>query len=147
MDEDKKKKVMLGIIGVSVLVVAIMTIGRMGGDKAGEIPEFEGQVEWVLCRNPDCEANYSMPMKDFYEKLNELRPPGSPVVPAFVCEKCNEESVFRAVKCEKCELIFEPGSIYSVHGDTDDYGDRCPKCKYSHKEIKRGITYKPRKRR
>jgi hypothetical protein len=146
MDEDKKKKVMLGIIVFSVLVVAIMTVGRMGGDDdTNVIPEFEGQVEWVLCRNPGCEADYSVPMKVFYEYMQEHREPGSSMVPALVCEKCNQESVYRAVKCGKCELVFEPGSIYQVHGDRRDYSDRCPKCKYSKHEEDRGVKYKPKR--
>ena len=65
--------------------------------------------------------------------------------PAMTCQKCNELSVFQAVKCIKCGLAYEKGSIFSVHGDVDDYPDRCPECRYSPREERRGVVYKPSK--
>ena len=146
MDEDKKKRVMLVIIVVCMSIVAIMTIARMRKPDKDKIPEFEGQVEWVLCRNTACGTNYSIPMKNFHEQLQKIREPGSPVLPPLVCEKCGEGSIYRAVKCVKCELVFEPGSIYQIHGDPRDYSDRCPKCNHSKREEDRGVKYTPKKR-
>jgi hypothetical protein len=55
----------------------------------------------------------------------ELGPPG------IVCAKCSEASGYRAVKCEKCELIFIRGTV------PHDYADRCPECGHSKTEVLR----------
>ena len=46
-------------------------------------------------------------------------------VPPVKCEKCGEESVFAAIKCEKCDKIFFPGTVEGK------YEDKCPECGYS----------------
>jgi phage FluMu protein Com len=44
------------------------------------------------------------------------------------CPKCGENSVFAAIKCEKCGKVFFPGT---VEGQFDD---KCTGCGYSKKE-------------
>ena len=144
MDDGKKKTIMLVIIGVCFLIVAIMTVGRMGGG-VDTIPDFEGQTTWVLCRNESCVAQFEIPKKDYFEYLKEHDNPQSPLPPALICEKCNQESIYRAVCCAKCGLVFENGAIFEITLDIKDYPDRCPKCRYSQREVDRGVVYKPKK--
>jgi hypothetical protein len=80
---------------------------------------------WVKCRNPDCKAEYQMNLRKFFSYLEEHAAPGSFLPPGLVCKKCSEKSVYEAVKCEKCNRVFEKGTI------ARDYEDRCPVCRYS----------------
>jgi predicted Zn-ribbon and HTH transcriptional regulator len=87
---------------------------------------FREKMVWVLCRNPDCEASYQMGMKTFFKTVKERLEPMSMQVPALLCNKCGEPSVYRAAKCEKCGLVFERGSL-----GVQEFADRCPDCGYS----------------
>ncbi len=80
---------------------------------------------WVKCRNPDCQASYEMNLRQFYTYLEEHGVPDSLLPPALVCRECNEKSVFEAFKCEKCDRVFEKGTV------PRDFEDRCPVCRYS----------------
>ena len=144
MDEDQKKKVKITLIIVCLVIAAVLIFAQMGSDEV-QIPEFEGELVWILCRNPDCQNSYTMPKKAYFEYLKEYDNPQSLGAPPLVCEKCSKESGYRAEKCDKCDEVFEPGSIFQIHGDVDDYPDRCPKCKHSKLEEKRGIKYKPKR--
>ncbi len=128
MDESKKKPIMIGIIVVCLVLAVVIWQKTMSPKSSGIEGIKRGEMVWVKCRNPACEAGYQIKLKGYLEYLRER--PGSMghvavSVPALVCEKCGEESVYRAVKCEKCGLVFEK---YPVHGD---FADRCPECGYS----------------
>ena len=143
MDDGKKKTVMLVIIGICLLIVAIMVAARMGS-RQGEVPAFEGRKTWMLCRNEACKAEYEIPLNEYHVYVQENDDPRSSSAPPMTCQKCGEKSLFKAVGCAKCGLVYEMGSIFSVTGDRNDYPDRCPKCKYSQRETDRGIVYKPK---
>ena len=106
-------------------VVTVMTrsAGRKGPDS---IPEEK--MIWVTCRNEKCVANYEIPMREYYRQLEEaVKQSGTMTLmaPALICEKCNEESLYKAFKCLKCELVFEGSAKKGQFEDT------CPKCGYS----------------
>jgi hypothetical protein len=145
MDDDKKKTVMLVIIGVCFLIVAIMAVGRIMGNKV-EVPAFEGKKTWVLCRNEACKAEYEIPLREYFVYVQENDDPREPSAPPLPCQKCSEKSVYEAIGCAKCGLVFEMASIFAVTGDRKDYPDRCPKCRYSQREVDRGVVYKPKRR-
>jgi general secretion pathway protein G len=86
-------------------------------------------MTWVKCKRPECGATYQMDKKAYYVQLREKvrATPRTLQTPALVCKKCTHESIFRAVKCEKCGLIF-------FYGRVGDFDDRCPECKYSKME-------------
>lgn len=82
---------------------------------------------WMMCRNPDCEHRRQMPLRQYYmaleayvkehpDSITALATPGLP------CEKCGEDSAYKAVKCARCALVFEVG------WKRGDFEDRCPKC-------------------
>lgn len=145
MDEDKKKTVMLVIVGACFLIVAIIAVGRIRGNKV-EVPEFEGKKTWVLCRNEACNAEYEIPLREYLVFVQENDDPTKPSAPPLPCRKCDEKSVYEAVGCAKCGEVFEMGTIFTVTGDRKDYPDRCPKCSYSQREVDRGVIYKPKRR-
>lgn len=91
-----------------------------------ELPE-EGQMMMVKCRNPECEAAYEVNKEWYYEYIDGQRSKDPTIVatPPLVCKKCGGKSVFQAVKCERCGLIFE------VDSRPHDFEDRCPKCGHS----------------
>ena len=144
MEDDQKKKVKVAIIVVCLVVAAVVGLTQMGEDEA-EIPAFEGMEVWVLCRNPSCEAEYPVPKKDYHEYVQANADPHLPTAPPMKCEKCSEMSVFAGIRCAKCELVFEKAAIFDVTGDRGDYPDRCPKCRYSQREVDRGVIYKPKR--
>ena len=47
----------------------------------------------------------------------------------FICPKCNQETVFRATKCESCGNLFLPKAARK-----GEYADRCPECGFSKRE-------------
>lgn len=135
MDESMKKPIMLGVIVVCLIAAGIITLKFSTGGSSGTYEGVdEKETMLVLCRNPQCEANYSMSAIGYYKALDELRAenPSQLGTPPLACRECGEESVFEAVKCDKCSLIFEKGSV------PDKLGDTCPKCGYSRREATRG---------
>lgn len=80
---------------------------------------------WVKCRNPRCQAEYQMTEKEYFEYVKKHHDPKTMKPRPLVCKKCGQESVCRAIKCERCGSVFfypskEPGC----------YGDKCS-CGYS----------------
>ena len=134
--EDSKKKVVMVVVIVACLAAAgaitIMRSTGSGGLK--DIPD--SAMTWMRCRNQDCEATYQMGLKVFFKTVEEyhVEHPMTMTTPPLVCEKCGEESLYRAEKCPKCELVFERGSM-----GAQDFADRCPNpdCGFSPTEAKR----------
>jgi len=87
---------------------------------------------WVKCNSPDCAAAYRISEQDYYQQIEERvkANPMALVTPALTCKRCGKESVYRAVKCEKCGHMF-------FYGNPNDFNDRCPKCGYSKMENER----------
>ena len=107
---------------------------------SSRIPEsFAREKTWVKCRNQACEAEYEITKKEYFEYVEKHADLALLEVPPLVCKKCDQESVYRAVKCAKCGLVFETGTVPS------DFEDRCPKCKYS--KIEEGRRKKAREAR
>ena len=126
MEESKKKPVMVGIVvGCLVLAGVVTLMTRSGG--SGSTAQFKGQPMWVKCNNPDCEAGYEMDMKEYFDYVQEHS--RGPEISPLPCEQCGKESVFKAVKCEKCEHIF-----FRSAAGAGDFSDRCPECSYSKTE-------------
>lgn len=124
MKEGKKKQIMIGSIVVCLgLASAIAYMSRPRRSGLDSVPR--GQMIWVKCRNPDCGAEYQIDNKDYWEYIEEHRNPMSLSVPSLICRDCEKKSVFRAVKCEKCGLLFFHGTVRGGFADT------CPKCNFS----------------
>ena len=127
MEEGKKKAIMVTVTVVCLAAAGIIFYTQQAGSGGGGIEGISDEkMVWVLCRNPDCEASYQMGMKTFFKTVEERQEPMSMQVPALICDKCGEASVYRAAKCEKCELVFEWGSM-----GAQEFADRCPDCGYS----------------
>ena len=91
-----------------------------------EIPS--GEMVWVKCLDPNCGAEYQMRKRDYFQYLVNHQDPMSIMAPAIVCNRCGNESVYRAEKCAKCGLVFRRSSI------PHDFADRCPECGFSSTE-------------
>ena len=124
MQENKKKLFMIGVIVVSLTLSGIVFLSVR--DKSHGI-ESIGADERLLvkCSNPDCDTDYEMSKRDYFEFLKENMSPLSAATPPLACEQCGEESIYRAVRCEDCEVVFFYGEIQG------DFKDRCPECDFS----------------
>jgi ribosomal protein L40E len=123
MEARGKKRVLLGVMVGCLALAGVITYTTRSG---GRVPGYLARdMTWVLCRNPSCEAAYQITKKEYFEYVEKNYDYQSPSAPALICQKCGERSVYRAVRCEKCGLVFETGSL------PGDYNDRCPKCGYS----------------
>jgi predicted Zn-ribbon and HTH transcriptional regulator len=98
----------------------------------------EEDMTWVICNNPSCKAEHQIGKREYYRTIQKRMEPTATSVPALVCEKCGQESLFRAEKCGECGLIFARGSV------ANDFADRCPKCGYSQTEEQRKRRLKTR---
>ncbi|MBL7185171.1 MAG: hypothetical protein ISS70_02510 [Phycisphaerae bacterium] len=137
MKEGKKKPVMIGFIVVCLgLASAIAYMSRPKRSGLDSVPR--GQMIWVKCRNPDCGAEYQIDNKDYWEYIEKHRNPMLLSAPSLICRDCENKSVFRAVKCEKCGLIFFHGT---VHGN---FADTCPECGFSKMEEQRKSGHEQR---
>ena len=130
--EDGKKKVLMVVVIVVCLAAAGVIMIKGGGSKGGrdEIPN--STMVWVTCRNQDCESSYQMGLQVYFTDIAKYHEahPGTMAVPPLVCDKCGEESLYRAEKCPKCELVFE------LRSSGAGFLDRCPNpdCGFSQME-------------
>lgn len=145
MTSDKKKLVMLGTIVVCFgLAVAITAYHRhkQGSRPRGIESIKRGDMIWVKCDNAECGAEYQMDKRDYFEYLEANPPtaeqflammtdPNLKAATALVCKDCEQKSVYRGEKCEKCGLVFMRGTV------RHDFADRCPECEYSKTEASR----------
>ena len=138
MDEDKKQKVKVVFVVVClVLAVAIYLITRGKSSGAGRT---KGTIQ-LLCANEECSAEYELTPEKLRGTMISSGP-GTGMMPTmgpqmFVCIECGENSAFRAMKCERCGLVFT-----QVYDGSQDYADRCPECEYSAIEDRRSKSKK-----
>jgi len=128
MEDSKKKPIMIGVVVVCLALAGVITYVTHSGETGGIESLKRGKMTWLKCRNPGCEHEYQMDLKDYFIYMKEHQDPMSMAAPAIVCPECGEEGVYRSEKCEKCGLVFERSTV------PNDFADRCPECKYSKTE-------------
>lgn len=142
MEESKKKPIMVGVIVVCLGVAAIITWSRYTGGGGGidDIPE--GNMIWAKCNNPNCKAEYQTSERAYQKYMLEHAQPMAPNAPPtpMVCEKCGEQSAYRAGKCGNpdCGVVFFWNSV------PNDHADRCPECGRSETEESRKARLRER---
>jgi len=129
MEDSKKKPVMIGIVVACLVLAAVITYMSQSESSTGIESIDPGRMTWLKCTNPDCGAEYEVSLRSYLTFVEENIQGMS--APPMVCEQCGEESVYRAVKCEKCGLVFLRDSV------PNDFSDRCPECGFSKIEDKR----------
>lgn len=127
MEESRKKQIQIGVIIVCLSLAGVM-ICRSCLRRSGIPDHFAEEMTWVRCRNSQCEAEYQITKMDYFRWVEKYNDPREPAAPPLICKECGEKSVRIATKCEKCELVFERGTI------PGDFEDRCPVCGYSKEE-------------
>ena len=127
------KNTIYTIIIVACIVLAALVFVLTRGGSGGIDSLKRGELIWVKCKNKSCNAEYQMDNKDYHEALQE-KMKANPMMMTLplTCKKCGKDSVFKAVKCEKCGTVFFEGAA-----GLDDFSDRCPKCGHSATEALR----------
>ncbi len=131
MEEDKKKKVMLGLIILClVLAVGITVMTNMGGSGSGSRSNEPVQM---LCMNEECGMDFELSAEEYRTQMMQggMMGPGPMAQTPMECSECGMQSGFRAVKCKECETIFLQDYT------SGDFPDRCPECEYSDIEARR----------
>jgi hypothetical protein len=143
------KKLIMIVIFVVCLALAVSIMYKKEADYKKETSGPTGietidpnDMIWVKCTNTDCQAEYQMGMRDYFQYLNDnlpspgefaamLQDPNKNPTPPLPCTKCGEDSIYRAEKCENCGTVFLRGSF------PQDFADRCTACNYSRTEDRR----------
>jgi hypothetical protein len=128
MEDSKKKPIMIGVIVVCLVVAGLITFARRGGGGSGLDAIPEGKMTWVKCNNPSCKAEYQMSEREYFRIQQERLNPMARTAPPIPCEKCGKDSLFRAIKCPYCGVVFFRDSV------PNDLFDRCPECGKSETE-------------
>jgi hypothetical protein len=123
MDDSKKKPLLIGIVVVCLVLAVGVTLMR-SPDSGGIKDIKSGEMIWMKCQNPECNAEYQMDKKDYFEYIMQNPKSGG----AVVCDKCGQESAYKAIKCNKC------GKVFIGVPNTKGYFDKCPDCGYSEME-------------
>ncbi|MCK5565479.1 MAG: hypothetical protein KAJ07_09555 [Planctomycetes bacterium] len=130
MDEDKKQKVMIGMVVGCLVLVAALNIPRFfkGGSKVSV-----SDTVTLICLNPECGADSEITREEYQESIQNSSMGMGPMQMAgpIECPKCKEISAARGLKCKKCSNVF------MLQYGSDDYPDRCPECGYSDIENRR----------
>lgn len=124
MEEGKKKQILIGVVVICLVVAAVMAFS--GGEPDGtSTSRFKGKQVWIKCANEECAAEYQMDKEQYFIALRENMDPQVIGIPGLPCKECDEPSIYRAIKCAKCEMVFFKGE--SGPGKIDE----CPDCGYS----------------
>lgn len=131
MEDETKKKVMIGVI-IACIACAVIVHLAFRKEETGIGTIDPEKTTWVKCMNPQCGVDYEMQLRKFHEEAEKASDPTSLATPPLECKECGEQSIKKAVKCEKCGLVFLVGAA-SVSAD---FSDRCPNkdCGYSKQE-------------
>lgn len=130
MDEDKKNKVLIGVIVGCLVLAAIITVVTNRGDGRGSRGST-GPIT-MLCINDQCNADFELSIDELKEQMegfNEFLMDN----PIYICPECNKRSAYRSIICSQCDTIFVPVQ-------NNDYRDRCPECGYSKSEERRNAA-------
>ncbi len=121
--------VVIVVCFILVAVIGYKYIFTSGsGDTVDSIPE--GELIWVKCANDSCGGTYQTGKRAYFKFIEENAQPMSPSAPPLACEKCGEQSGYRAEKCTNsaCGIVFFRGAV------PNDFADRCPECDKSETE-------------
>ncbi len=138
MDEDKKKKVMLGLIILClVLAIGITAVTNMG-DGGGGGGSRSNQPVQMLCMNEECGMDFELSTEEYREHMMQgfTMGPGPMAQAPMECSECGMQSAFRAVICKECDTVFMQDYT------SGDFPDRCPECDYSDIEARRNKSKK-----
>ncbi len=129
MDEDKKQKVMVGLLVSCLVLVAALNVPRFFKGGSGS----SARTVDLICLNPECASASEITRKEYQEALQNSGMAMNPMGMAgpVECPKCEKISAARGIKCKECSTVF-----MQRHGG-DDYPDRCPDCGYSDIENRR----------
>jgi hypothetical protein len=128
MEDSRRKPIMIGVIVVCLIVAGLITFARRGGGGGGIDSISDDKMTWVKCSNPKCKAEYEMSEKQFFKEMEKRFNPMARTSPPLTCEKCGKDSLFRAIKCPYCGVVFIRDSV------PNDLFDRCPECGKSETE-------------
>ena len=87
-------------------------------------------MTWVKCLNDRCHAEYQIGLRGYVKYIEANFNPMSPHAPTLTCEKCGEQSIFRAQKCTNSTC----GEVFIRDAFPKDFPDRCPECGHSETE-------------
>lgn len=122
----KKYWILAAMLGACGVLLATAGSKPVYPKKGGLSSEEAAWKIWVKCRNPQCQAEYQMTEKEYFEYVKKHHDPKTMKPGPLVCKKCGRKSAYRAIKCKGCGSVF-----FYPSKKGRGYGDGCPKCGYS----------------
>ncbi|MHC4166435.1 MAG: hypothetical protein ACYSWQ_05720 [Planctomycetota bacterium] len=125
MEDSVKKPIMIVVIVVCLAGTGLLLF--KGGPEGGVNSIPEGEMKWVKCNNPACNAEYETSARKYFKEFDKnVNPnPMAPSPTAVTCKECGKLSVYAAIKCPNVDC----GKVFIEHSSgPNDYGDRCPEC-------------------
>jgi len=125
------------LLTFAVILVLAIIIGYQHLSKPQPVTGIEGvdpeEVTWIKCKNPDCAFEYRTGKKEYFQHLQKASNPMDLSIAPVACEKCGQETAYRALKCENCDKVF-------FYGESEDFVDRCTECGFSKTEESRKLS-------
>ncbi|MHC4159981.1 MAG: hypothetical protein ACYSSO_12975 [Planctomycetota bacterium] len=86
MEDSKKKPIMIGVIIVCLVLAGVITFATRSGSSGGVEDLKRGVMYWVKCTAEDCEHEWEMDRKDYFQYLKEHQDPMSMSAPGVECD-------------------------------------------------------------
>ena len=106
MDEDKKQKIMIGLIVGCLVLAGIITVVTNLGKGGGRRKRPTGPVT-MLCINNKCNADFELSQEELVEQMRQMGDGDFMMMqtPKFICPECNNRSAYRATICGECDTM------------------------------------------
>lgn len=127
MKAERLRLLLAAVVTAALVVMCVLIFMNEASRSQLQFKPIAGST-WLKCRDPNCAAQYQIPLQQYHDFVEEYADPTVLAVPEMVCKKCGRKTIHRAFKCANCDLISFLGSIRS------DFEDRCPSCGYSQKQ-------------
>ena len=81
-------------------LAAVVVAYKFIFSSSGSMGISDDEMTWVKCNNPECKADYEIPLNTYLEEVKKRTNPFMMTqTPGIMCEKCSKVSVYRIVKC------------------------------------------------
>ncbi|MHC4707418.1 MAG: hypothetical protein ACYS8I_10080 [Planctomycetota bacterium] len=130
MKAEKLRLLLAAVVTTALVIMCVLILMNEASRSRMQPAPILGST-WLKCRDPNCAAQYQIPLQQYHDFVEEYADPTVLGLPEMACKECGRKTVHRAFKCANCRIISFLGSIQA------DFEDRCPYCDHSQKQQNR----------